>query len=62
MEEFIESGRGGSLPQLTRARQHLGQVPLRGKTGAKGEWSLQAIHHNLPKPMAAHSALRPATA
>ncbi len=45
-----------------KVRQHTGQLRLRGRDGAQGEWRLHAICHNLRKLIGARSALELATA
>ena len=40
-----------------KVRQHAGQLRLRGKDGAQGEWTLHAICHNMRKLMGVRSAL-----
>jgi len=40
-----------------KVRQHAGQLRLRGTDGARGEWTLHAICHNMRKLMGARSAL-----
>lgn len=45
-----------------KVRQHAGQLRLRGRDGAVGEWTLHAICHNLRKLMGARSALGLTTA
>jgi transposase len=45
-----------------KVRQHAGQLRLRGKDGADGEWKLHALCHNLRKLMAARDRLGLATA
>lgn len=32
-----------------KVRQHAGQLRLRGRAGAQGEWTLHVICHNLRK-------------
>ena len=44
-----------------KVRQHAGQLRLRGKDGATGEWKLHAICHNLRKLMSARDTLGFAT-
>ena len=45
-----------------KVRQHAGQLRLRGRDGAHGEWKLHALCHNLRKLMAARDRLGLATA
>ena len=45
-----------------KVRQRAGQLRLRGRDGAQGEWTRHAICHNLRKLMGARSALGLATA
>jgi len=45
-----------------KARQHAGQLRLRDRDGAQGDWTIHAICHNLRKLMGARSALGLATA
>ncbi len=45
-----------------KVRQHAGQLRLRGRDGAHGEWTLHAICHNLRKLMTARDRLGLATA
>jgi transposase len=45
-----------------KVRQHAGQLRLRGKDGAHGEWTLHAICHNMRKLTGVRSALGLATA
>ncbi len=45
-----------------KIRQHAGQLRLRGRDGAHGEWTLHAICHNLRKLMTARDRLGLATA
>ena len=45
-----------------KVRQHAGQLRLRGKDSANGEWKLHALCHNLRKLMAARDRLGLATA